>query len=267
MAGVVASTRAAVLMATLILVLAACGSPPPTAPTTPGRTTPAFQVLVFTKTAGFRHPSIPDAVNALHRLGRDHSFAVDNTADATRITDAGLARYHAVVFLSTTGDILNHTQQAALQRYIRLGGGWVGIHAAAAAEDAWPWYGGLVGARFRNHPAIQRATIRVMPGAADAGGVLPARWERTDEWYNFRSNPRRHARVLAVVDETSYQGGTMGTDHPIAWCHDYDGGRAWYTASGHTPASYHEPAFLTHLLAGIRYAAGQSRARCRPARQ
>jgi type 1 glutamine amidotransferase len=249
----------------LILALGACGSQPTPTPTTLGRTGSGLRVLVFTKTAGFRHASIPDGVAAIRRLGRDNGFAVDDTADAGRITDAVLARYSAVVFLSTTGEVLDDSQQAALRRFIEGGGGWVGVHAAATAEASWPWYGGLVGARFRSHPAVQRATIRVTPGTADVGGLLPARWERTDEWYDFRSDPRAHALVLATLDEMSYRGGLMGADHPIAWCRDYDGGRAWYTAGGHTSASFEEPAFLTHLLAGLRYATGASRARCVPA--
>jgi type 1 glutamine amidotransferase len=264
MAGDTAKTLTRALVPILIFALGACGAQPPTTATTLGGTGPGLRVLVFTKTTGFRHASIADGVAAIHRLGQDNGFAVDDTADAGRITDAGLTSYRAVVFLSTTGDILDDTQQAALRRYIQRGGGWVGIHAAADAEAAWPWYGGLLGTRFRNHPAIQRATIRVTPGTADVGGVLPARWERTDEWYNFRSNPRAHALVLATLDENSYQGGLMGADHPIAWCRDYDGGRAWYTAGGHTSASFAERAFLAHLLAGLRYATGASRARCGP---
>ena len=137
------------------------------------------------------------------------------------------------------------------------------MHAAADVEYDWPWYGGLVGARFRHHPPVQRATVRPAPGAALAGR-LPARWERTDEWYDFRANPRGQVRVLATVAESTYTGGEMGADHPIAWCQEYDGGRSWYSAMGHTGESFREPRFLAHLLAGIRYATGQTPARCTP---
>lgn len=263
----------AALAALLGLALAgsACGqqgrAPDPTAPaqgTAPpaGAATP-LRVLVFTRTTGFRHESIEDGVAAIRRLGQQHGFEVDDTADPSRI-GPDLARYRAVVFLSTTGDLLDAGQQAALQRHVRGGGGWVGVHAAADAEYDWPWYGGLVGAWFRRHPAVQPAAVRTDPDAAALAGALPRRWQRTDEWYDFKTNPRGKVRVLATVDESSYSGGGMGADHPVAWCHRYDGGRAWYTAMGHTSESFQEPPFLAHLLAGIRWAAGQDGAACAP---
>jgi type 1 glutamine amidotransferase len=203
-------------------------------------------------------------VAAIRGLGRRDGFAVDDSADPARITTPGLAGYRAVVFLSTTGDVLGPDQEAALRRYLQGGGGWVGVHAAADAEYAWPWYGGLVGAWFRRHPPVQRATVRPEEGAGALAGSLPRRWERTDEWYDFAANPRGRVRVLATVDESTYTGGGMGTDHPVAWCQEYDGGRAWYSAMGHTDESFREPRFLAHLLAGIRYAAGQTAAGCTP---
>jgi type 1 glutamine amidotransferase len=180
-------------------------------------------VLVFTRTAGFRRASIEAGVAAIRRLGHEHGFAVDDTADPARIGQ-GLAGYRAVVFLSTTGDLLDPGQQAALERYLQDGGGWVGVHGAADAEYDWPWYGGLVGAWFRRHPAVQRAT----------------------------------------VDESTDRGGGMGTGHPVAWCQEDGGGRAWYSAMGHTGGSFREPPFLAHLMAGISYAAGRPAARGTP---
>ena len=169
-----------------------------------------------------------------------------------------LERYAAVAFVLTTGDVLNDDQQAAFERYIRAGHGFVGVHSAADTEYDWPWYGRLLGAYFKNHPAIQQATVTVLDPRHPSTARLPRRWIREDEWYNFASNPRRAVRVLATVDETTYAAGdgAMGRDHPIAWAHEFDGGRAWYTAAGHTEASYQEPLFLSHLLGGIQYAAG-----------
>jgi type 1 glutamine amidotransferase len=215
------------------------------------------RILVFSKTAGFRHSSIEPGVTALRNLGAANGFDVDATEEAGQFTAANLSRYKAVVFLSTTGDVLNEEQQAAFMAYIRKGGGFVGIHAAADTEHGWTWYGGLVGAYFASHPAPAQARIRVEIRDHPSTQTLPDPWNRFDEWYNFEQNPRgRGGTVLLTLDETSYSGGQMGADHPIAWYHEYEGGRAWYTAGGHTDASFSEPAFLAHLLGGIRYAAG-----------
>jgi PKD repeat protein/type 1 glutamine amidotransferase len=224
----------------------------------------AYSVLVFSKTAGFRHDSIPAGINAIQQLGAAHDFTVDATEDATAFTDANLARYKAVIWLSTTGDVLDPTQQAAFERFIRAGGGYAGIHAAADTEYDWSWYGGLVGAYFASHPANQQATVKVEDPAHPSTASLPSRWSRFDEWYNFRTNPRGSAHVLASIDETSYAPGTgaMGADHPTAWCKNYDGGRSWYTGGGHTNEAFADPQFRAHLLGGIETAAGVLAADC-----
>ncbi|GAA0984454.1 MULTISPECIES: ThuA domain-containing protein [Streptomyces violaceusniger group] len=222
------------------------------------------RVLVFSKTAGFRHDSIPDGIAAIKELGAQSGFAVDATEDGAAFTPDNLARYDAVVFLSTTGDVLDTAQQSAFEGYVRAGGGYVGVHAAADTEYDWPFYGGLAGAYFQSHPAIQRATVDVEDRANPATAHLAPTWERTDEWYNYRTNPRERVRVLATLDESSYQGGAMGEDHPISWCQEYRGGRAFYTGFGHTKESYADPAFRQHLLGGIRYATGAAHADCRP---
>ncbi|MGW5336149.1 ThuA domain-containing protein [Streptomyces bauhiniae] len=240
------------------LLLGCVTAPAAAKPTETGR------VLVFSKTAGFRHDSIPDGVAAVRQLGATDGLTVDATEDATAFTTRNLRRYDAVVFLSTTGDVLDPAQQRAFEGYIRQGGGYVGVHAAADTEYDWPFYGGLAGAWFDSHPAIQPATVVVEDHAHPSTAALPARWERTDEWYNYRSNPRESAHVLASLDESSYSGGTMNGDHPLAWCQSYEGGRAFYTGGGHTRESYAEPAFRAHLLGGLRWATGATQADCRP---
>jgi cytochrome c len=217
---------------------------------------PRFSVLVFSKTTGFRHDSIPQGIAAIEALGAEHGFAVDSTEDAERFSDAALAQYKAVVFLNTTGNILDTGEKAAFERYIRSGGGFVGIHSASDTEYEWPWYGRLVGAWFASHPQIQRAAVHIANPNHPSMKGLPALWERTDEWYNFRSNPRGAVQVLATLDEATYSGGAMGADHPIAWCQEVDGGRSWYTAMGHTNESYADALFRLHLLGGIESAAG-----------
>ncbi len=216
-----------------------------------------FAVLVFSKTAGFRHDSIEAGVAAIRELGAKHGFQVEATEDASGFTAENLARYRVVAFLNTTGDVLPAPQEAAFERFIRAGGGYVGIHSATDTEYDWPWYGALVGTYFSKHPAIQTATLRVLDRTHPSTRELPPEWVRRDEWYNFRYAPAGDVQVLIEIDESTYSGGTMGARHPMAWCHAYDGGRAWYTALGHTRESYVEPLFLAHLLGGIRWAAGQ----------
>jgi type 1 glutamine amidotransferase len=224
----------------------------------------ASRVLVFSKTAGFRHDSIPDGIAAVKNLGAANGFGVDATEDGAAFTSRNLAKYDAVVFLSTTGDVLNEAQQRAFEGYIKRGGSYVGIHAAADTEYDWSFYGGLVGAYFKSHPAIQPARIDVEGRAHPATAHLGESWNRTDEWYDYRSNPRDRAHVLASLDESSYTGGTMNGDHPIAWCQNYQGGRAFYTGVGHTKESYADPAVRQHLLGGVRWAIGAAEADCRP---
>jgi type 1 glutamine amidotransferase len=215
-----------------------------------------YSVLVFSRTAGFRHDSIPDAIAAVRLLGDQIGFGVDSTEDPSVFTDSRLAGYSAVVFLLTSGHILEPDQQAAFERYIQAGNGFVGVHSASDTEYEWSFYGGLVGAYFASHPAVQTAEIHREDTNHPSTVSLPDLWVRTDEWYNFRTNPRDNGdvHVLASLDEASYAGGSMG-DHPIAWYHTYAGGRAWYTAGGHTSESYSDPLFLAHLQGGIEYAA------------
>ncbi|MGH2947656.1 MAG: ThuA domain-containing protein [Solirubrobacteraceae bacterium] len=240
---------------------------------------PEFRVLVFSKTAGFRHDSIPNGIAAIRELGQQNDFAVDATEDSTQFNDTTLAGYDAVVFLSTTGDVLDEEQQGAFERYIRAGGGFVGIHAAADTEYEWPFYGELVGAYFSGHPHQQQATVDVEDGEHPATAHLPASWSRFDEWYNYKApddpqsgllatdySPRGDVHVLAALDESSYvelDGSDLTSDdHPIAWCQDYAGGRSFYTGGGHTSESFADEAFRKHLLGGIRTAAGAEPADC-----
>jgi type 1 glutamine amidotransferase len=234
------------------LAIGGCTRPPDPGPA--GERGPA-RVLVFTRTLGFRHASIPVAVAAVARAAARQGMAVDHTEDPARFTASGLRRYRVVVFLSTTGDVLDRDGEAALRGFVEAGGGWVGVHAAADTEDGWPWYQTLVGARFARHPAVQRATVRVVDRHHPATEGLPATWVRTDEWYDFRDNPRGRVQVLATLDESSYRGGGMGADHPIAWWHGVGRGRACYTGGGHTAAAWAEPRFLAHVAGAVRWAA------------
>jgi cytochrome c len=209
------------------------------------------RVLVFSKTKGFRHASIPAGKRAIMKMGQENGFAVDTTEDASKFTEDNLKRYGAVIWLSTTGNVLDDAQQAAFERYIQAGGGYVGIHAAADTEYDWPWYNQLVGAYFLSHPKQQNVDIKVVDKNHPSTKMLPDVWKRFDELYNYK-NIVKDIKVLAKLDESTYQGGANGDNHPFIWYRDFDGGKSFYTGGGHTDESYVEPLFVQHLLAGIK---------------
>lgn len=221
---------------------------------------PAWRVLVFSKTAGFRHDSIAAGIATVQALGAEHGFAVDASEDATRFTADTLVQYAAVIWLNTTGDVLDATQQSAFAAYVQDGGGYVGVHAAADTEYDWPFYGDLLaGAWFASHPAIQSARVLRDDDTHPAAVVWPAQLDVTDEWYNFRANPRAAAQVLLRLDEASYApgAGAMGDDHPIAWARSVGSGRAFYTGLGHRSETFADATFRAHLLEGIVWSAGR----------
>ena len=239
-----------IIIPSLVALFASCGD-----------TDDSPRVLVFSKTKGWKHTSIPAGQSAIVKLGEENGFSVDTSSNADLFRERKLKKYDVVIFLNTTGNVLNPEQEAAFERYIQAGGGFVGIHSAADTEYDWAWYGKLVGAYFSSHPlkpGTRKAVIEVKDTTHAATRGLPARWERSDEWYNFKSY-YAGIQVLADLNENSYEGGTHGSNHPIAWHHEFDGGRAFYTGGGHEPSSFEEPLFLQHLLGGIRYAMGDGR--------
>jgi type 1 glutamine amidotransferase len=212
--------------------------------------------LVFHKTAGFRHQSIGAGIDALADLGDENGFSVTATDDAAVFTDEDLAGFEVIVFLNTTGDVLDEAQQGAMERFIAQDRGFVGIHSATDTEYEWAWYGQLVGAYFENHPAPQAATVHVTAPDHPVMRDIPTRFERFDEWYNFTAVPEG-AEILATLDESSYEGGKMGDPHPIVWAQELDGARSLYTGFGHTEEAFSEELVLDHLGDGIRWAAGR----------
>jgi uncharacterized protein len=216
-----------------------------------------YKVLVFSKTSGFHHSSIPDGIKAVQKLGEENGFLVESTTDSLQFNDKNLAQYAAVIFMNTTGDVLGENEQKAFEKYIHAGKGYVGVHAASDTEYGWPWYNGLVGAYFVSHPAQQQAILQVKDRSFIATKHLPAEWSKWDEWYNFKDTHWDKVHVLMTLDEKSIKGGANGDFHPVSWYQTYEGGRAFYTALGHTEASYTDSLFLQHLLGGIKYAAGK----------
>jgi type 1 glutamine amidotransferase len=245
-------------------------------------------ILLNTYSTGFRHDSIPDGIAAIRALGSANGFGVDvkgsalnkrgsycinqpEPADVGYFTAENLAKYAAVVFLSTTTQkdptsaILDDAGKAAFETYIRGGGGFVGIHAAADAEYGWTFYHDLLGATFLGHGPPVTSLLGVEDTRHPASSALPNPWSRYDEWYDFTENPRPTAHVLVNLDEATYPDNPypMG-DHPIAWCKTVGAGRSLYTGLGHTRAAFADPLVLRHLLGGILYAAGAVAADCSP---
>jgi cytochrome c len=216
-------------------------------------------VLVFSKTNGYRHKSIEAGIAAFKKMSAEKKFTVEFTEDSTQFTPANLKRFKAVIFLNTTGNVLGDAEQTAFEKFIQSGGGYLGIHSATDCEYKWPWYGKLAGAYFLNHPGpknVLNGKFYVVDKNHPATRGMPAEFERSDEFYSFKEiNP--DINVLVKIDEKSYAGGKNGDNHPMSWYHDYDGGRAFYTAMGHTDKTSSEPLFLNHVYAGLQYAIGQ----------
>ena len=223
-----------------------------------------FKALLVTTTRGWHHESLHAGVLAIQELGAKNYFDVVLWEDPSGFTDQYLSQFSVVIFLNTTGDIFNEAQQKVMERFIQSGKGFVGIHSASDTEYDSAWYTQLVGRMFHIHPAVQTARLNVLdkqfPGLAGfANGRL-----MTDEWYEFGPEKTAGLQYILSVDETSYEpkvqwgakkGEGMGALHPIAWYHNFDGGRSFYTALGHNPTNFRDPDFLNHLLGGIRWAA------------
>jgi type 1 glutamine amidotransferase len=209
-------------------------------------------VLIFSKTTGFRHASIPKGVATITQLLDSVGIRTVHSEDATLFQPDSLGQFDAVIFLSTTGDIFDAAQKEAFQKYIQSGKGYVGIHAASDTEYGWPWYGALVGGYFSSHPNVQNAEIQVLDHEHPSTRHLPQVWFHRDEWYDFK-DVKQGLNILMNLDEQSYEGGKMGKFHPIAWFQEYDGGRSFYTGLGHTDESFDSELFQKHILGGLYY--------------
>ncbi|MCP9770942.1 PKD domain-containing protein [Lacihabitans sp. LS3-19] len=216
-------------------------------------------VLIFSKTAGYKHASIKEGKDFFNNLAKSEGFKAEFSENADDINEDNLKKFNAVVFLSTTGDILTPTQQADFERYIQAGGGFVGIHASADTEYNWPWYNDLMGAYFASHPGgsvsnVQNGKMIVMDKTHPSTMHLPDTFEREDEFYDFKSLKTDKLKFLIKVDENSYKMGKMGDFHPMAWYHEFDGGKSFYTNFGHTPETFSQPMMTKHISEGLKWA-------------
>ncbi len=220
---------------------------------------PDTNVLVLTASTGYQHASTADGIEALEKLGEMYGYDVVATDAPEDLTEENLKQYKAVVFLNTSGDLLDYEQEMDLQRFIQAGGGFVGVHAAINTEPEWPWFSEMIGAKYAGHPTVpsnvQEAKLFVVDSKHPSTRHLSEVWERTDEWLNF-SDVAADANILLAIDELSYDGGTNGVNHPVAWTRSFEGGKVFYTAAGHTSESYTDEAFLKHLAGGIQYVMG-----------
>ena len=223
-----------------------------------------FNALLFTKTAGWHHSSILEGVSAIRTMAKTHHFNVDWQEDANYFTKEKLAKYDVVIFLQTTGNVLNDQQQKAFESFIKQGKGYVGIHSAADTEYDWPWYKKLVGRTFVIHPAIQTANLDVISNDFPGMTGVPKSFLWTDEYYHYSEEHSENLQYILSVDEKSYAPAAawgdlkvegMGDFHPISWFQQYDGGRSFYTGLGHLGASYEQSFLQSHLYGGIYWAA------------
>ncbi|HEX6020494.1 MAG TPA: ThuA domain-containing protein, partial [Solirubrobacter sp.] len=224
------------------------------------------RVLVF---HGPSDATIDAGVNALEAIGAANDFDVDPTADATVFTASNLANYRAVVFLNNAGDRLNAAQETALQNYVQGGGGFVGIGSAAEAEPGNSFVTGLIGARpaSGSPTGTSQQVVAVGDRVHPATRSLPLEWTRSDVWYQWTSRPTGQVHTVARYRAPGAPAGdgtnTGGTDWPISWCRDFQGGRSFYTGMGRTAASYGETNFREHLTGAIEWAAGLVRGGCK----
>ena len=241
-----------VLFATLAVLPAGCTKQAPDAE----KNKQKRDILLVTKTEGFRHASIPEGVRAIKDIASETELRITHTENAGYFQPDRLAHFKAVLFLNTTGDILDSLQQQAFRNFVGKGGGIIGVHSATDTESQWPWFRKALGGSFQGHPEIQQAVLTVADHSHPATSFLPEKWTRTDEWYNFSYlNP--DINVLLKLDERTYEGGTHGEEHPIAWYHEMEGARIFYTGLGHSSESYSDPRFRRHLRGGISYVLGR----------
>ncbi|MGK9369767.1 TonB family protein [Melioribacter sp. Ez-97] len=218
--------------------------------------TDKIKMLVFYRASGYVHESTETAIDMFCKLADTYKFSIDCSDDSTKINTDNLKNYDLLVFLNTSGDILDEKGKKALVEFSKSGKGFVGIHSAAATLENWDWYCNFIGACFDDHPEIQDAVIRVKDRDHLSTKHLPDSLVWRDEWYNWKKLPE-NADILLTVDENTYKGGKHGDFHPVSWCKEINKFRVWYTALGHLPEHYTDQNFIKHIVGGIYWAANK----------
>lgn len=222
-----------------------------------------INVLVFSKTVGFRHNSISSGLKMLSDLAQERKWILTATENSELFTPDFLKTFDVVVFLNPTMDVLNEQQQKAFESFMATGKGFVGIHAATDCEYDWAWYGQLTGAYFKTHPRGQVGTV--IFENTDHPSMVPFKGMQTyrtfDEWYSFKENPRAKVHVLARLDETSLDAETLKDDkwkmgdHPLIWYQEIGNSRSFYTVFGHTPEAFHDSKIKEHIGCAVDWVA------------
>ncbi|PVD51355.1 ThuA domain-containing protein [Terrimonas sp.] len=224
-----------------------------------------ISVLVYTKNGkGYIHDNRAACTAAIQEIGKQQGFKVDVSDDAASMTEDNLKKYTLVIFNNTNNETFDTDEQkVAFMRYVQAGGGFVGIHSATGSERQWPWFKRLIGASFLRHAKHQPFKEIIIDDTHPSTSFLPKIWQRDDECYFFKEyNPDIHVLIVHDLpplddkDKPAYYGGTSS---PSVWCHEFDGGRQWYTSLGHDSATYAEPEFQKHILGGIIWVIGKNK--------
>jgi type 1 glutamine amidotransferase len=223
-------------------------------------------ILIYTKNGeGYVHENIAASVTALEKICEEEGIRTEVSDQPAVFTRENLERFDALVFSNSNNEGFDsQAQREAFQGFIRRGGGFAASQSATATERDWPWYWALVGGKFLRHPPYQEFDVVVTDRTHESTRHLPARWSISDEcYYSYHLNPDIH--ILLSVDLNTiedeekevYPGETFGHFFPLSWCHEFEGGRQWYTALGHDSEFYQDPLFVEHLRGGLRWILGK----------
>jgi len=231
------------------------------------------RILVFSKSIGFVHSSIPHGRQALKLMGeKTGAYTATLDDDPSVFGDlAELSRYDAVVFNNPCGNAVPDPQQRKnLLEFVRKGGGFAGIHCAAHVTD-WPEYVDMVGCFSISHPWSSKPSYLLVeePEHPLVRSFGEGSFSHLDEIYVFRNFSREKSRVLLSLDKTKTNMNVphspgKDADYPLSWVHRYGKGRVFYCGLGHYPAVFWNESVLSHYLAGIQYVLGDVEAEDTP---